>query len=193
MTALDESVLDMDMDRESPERTAPSRWVRQATFREKMRGYHPQDVDAFLDQVAFAFDELEARLTDAEERAARATGDVAVVVADDDTVRRTLTLAQRTAELAIAEAERQAAVLVDAAQAEAEALVRQAEAEAAEIKAREQGALEAELARLEAARTEATADLDRIESRRRRERERLTAILTELAAVVEERLRPEDE
>ncbi|HZQ27934.1 MAG TPA: DivIVA domain-containing protein [Acidimicrobiales bacterium] len=202
MTTLDDALFDIDdLDdqpapgpapappvEESPARTAPSRWVREAVFREKLRGYHPADVDAFLDQVAFAFDELEARLADAEDRAVKAAGDAAVVVADDDTVRRTLTLAQRTAELAIAEAERQAATLVESAQAEAERLVRHAEAEAAEVRERERSKLEAELTHLESARAIAAEDLDALDARRRREHARLTAILTEVAAVVESQL-----
>lgn len=173
---------------ESPARVAPSRWVREAVFREKLRGYHPGDVDAFLDQVAFAFDELESRLRDAEERGARAAGEAAVAVADDETVRRTLTLAQRTAELAIAEAERQAAELVEQARAECSALVAEAEAEASAVRERERSKLVAELTHLESARVVAAEDLDALEQRRRREHERLTAVLRELAEVVEQRL-----
>ena len=173
---------------ESPARVAPSRWVREAVFREKLRGYHPADVDAFLDQVSFAFDELEARLRDAEERIAKARGETAVVVADDETVRRTLTLAQRTAELAIQEAERQAAELVAAAKAETEAMVREAEERAAAIRERERSKLVAELTHLESARAVAAEDLDELELRRRAEHARLSEVLSQLAELVEQRL-----
>jgi DivIVA domain-containing protein len=206
VTTLDDSLLDFDpapapaggapeaaaadaaAPAEPPVRLAPSRWVREATFREKLRGYHPADVDGFLDQVAFAFDELESRLRDAQERIGRAAGEAAVAVADDETVRRTLTLAQRTAELAITEAERQAAALVESARAEAEALVAEAEAEAAAVRERERSKLVAELTHLESARAIAAEDLDELEGRRRREHQRLTAILSELAELVEQRL-----
>lgn len=173
---------------EPPVRLAPSRWVREATFREKLRGYHPADVDGFLDQVAFAFDELESRLRDAQERIGRAAGEAAVAVADDETVRRTLTLAQRTAELAITEAERQAAAMVESARAEAEALVAEAEAAAAAVRERERSKLVAELTHLESARAIAAEDLDALEGRRRSEHQRLTAILSDLAQLVEQRL-----
>jgi cell division initiation protein len=173
---------------ESPARVAPSRWVREVVFREKVRGYRQGDVDAFLDQVAFAFDELEARLRDAEERASRAAGEIAVAVADDDTVRRTLTLAQRTAELAIAEAERQAAEMVERARIESEMLVHAAEAESAAIRDRERSQLVAEIAHLESARSAAAEDLESLETRRAQEHERLTRVLEELAHVVERRL-----
>jgi cell division initiation protein len=193
VTTLDDAVIDLDEpmppDRSvRSDRSEPSRWVREATFREKLRGYHQSDVDSFLDQVAFAFDELEARLRDAEERAARATGEAAVVVADDETVRRTLTLAQRTAELAIEEAERQAEAMVERARAEADALVREAEEQAAEIRERERGKLTAELTHLDSARAVAAEDLDELELRRRKEHERLTSILRHLSEVVQDRL-----
>jgi DivIVA domain-containing protein len=207
VTTLDDSMIDLDFEdaagraeggpvvadgaepmEESAARVEPSRWVREAVFREKLRGYHPTDVDAFLDQVAFAFDELEARLRDAEERASKAVGEVAVTVADDETVRRTLTLAQRTAELAITEAERQAADLLERARAESESLVRQAEAEAAAVRDRERSKLLAELNHLESARAIAAEDLDTLEHRRRAEHERLVAILRDIQTVVEERL-----
>lgn len=215
MTTLDESMIDLDDEptpvrsrearegrgprgqreplvfddiEESPTRVAPSRWVRETVFREKLRGYHPGDVDAFLDQVAFAFDELEARLRDAEERAAKAAGETAVAVADDEMVRRTLTLAQRTAELAIAEAERQAAELVERARGESEGMIAAAEAETAAIRERERSKLVAELTHLESARAVAAEDLDELAARRRREHDRLSAVLRELADVVEKRL-----
>jgi len=38
-------------------------------FRERLRGYHPDDVDDFLEQVALAVSELRERLTEAEARA----------------------------------------------------------------------------------------------------------------------------
>jgi DivIVA domain-containing protein len=199
VTAIDDSMLDLDEAAQAPEpepqpapeppaRVAPSRWVREATFREKLRGYAQSDVDSFLDQVAFAFDDLEARLRDAQERARRAAGEAAVTVADDETVRRTLTLAQRTAELAIAEAERQAAELVERARAEADALVREAEAESNAIRERERAKLLAELTHLESARAVAAEDLDTLEFRRKEEHERLTRVLADLAALVEQRL-----
>jgi cell division initiation protein len=179
---------DPEVVEESSARTAPSRWVREAVFREKLRGYHPGDVDSFLDQVAFAFDELQSRLRDAEERVSRAAGEAAVAVADDETVRRTLTLAQRTAELAIAEAERQASELMERARAACEAMVAEAEEEAAAIRERERSKLVAELTHLESARAVAAEDLDELESRRHREHERLTKVLRELSDLVEQRL-----
>jgi DivIVA domain-containing protein len=208
VTTLDDSMIDIEAEsedrseapprerpplvfddiEESPTRVAPSRWVRETVFREKLRGYHPSDVDAFLDQVAFAFDELESRLRDAEERAAKAAGETAVAVADDEMVRRTLTLAQRTAELAIAEAERQAAELVERARGESEGMIAEAVAESAAIRERERSKLVAELTHLESARAVAAEDLDELAARRRREHDRLSAVLRELHDVVEQRL-----
>jgi DivIVA domain-containing protein len=50
-----------------------SKTFRDVQFREKMRGgYHPEDVDEFLEQAAAAAAELQQRLRGAEERAMRA-------------------------------------------------------------------------------------------------------------------------
>ena len=43
--------------------------LRSATFRDKLRGYHPDDVDEFLESVARGLEVLLARLRDASERA----------------------------------------------------------------------------------------------------------------------------
>ena len=46
--------------------------LRDVQFREKMRGgYHPEDVDEFLEQAAVGIEEMQDRLRDATERAER--------------------------------------------------------------------------------------------------------------------------
>ena len=42
--------------------------LREVEFREKMRGYHPEDVDHFLEQVAAGIEVLQDRLRQAETR-----------------------------------------------------------------------------------------------------------------------------
>ncbi|MDQ1442104.1 MAG: cell division initiation protein, partial [Acidimicrobiaceae bacterium] len=46
--------------------------LREVEFREKMRGYHPEDVDQFLERVAAGIEVLQDRLRQAIERAQRA-------------------------------------------------------------------------------------------------------------------------
>lgn len=89
------------------------------TFREQWRGYNPEEVDEFLERVALAVGELQDRLREVSERAGSAESKL-LERTDQDEVRRTLVLAQRTA-----------AQAVDEARAEAERLVSDAEAAAA--------------------------------------------------------------
>ena len=46
--------------------------LREVEFREKLRGYHPEDVDQFLEQVAVGLEGMQDRLRQAVERAQRA-------------------------------------------------------------------------------------------------------------------------
>jgi len=99
--------------------------LREVEFREKLRGYHPDDVDDFLEEVATAVDELLARLRKAE--AGGGTGALQTQAPEggaitEETLRRTLLLAQRTADLAIADAQESARRIVDDAQHEAQSL-----------------------------------------------------------------------
>ncbi|MFN0025638.1 MAG: DivIVA domain-containing protein [Acidimicrobiales bacterium] len=95
-------------------------------FRAVFRGYDPEEVDDFLERVAVAFSQLHERLRDATEqlesanaRTVRAEARARDSSEGDDTLRRTLVLAQRTADAAIKEAEESAAAIVSAAEAQA--------------------------------------------------------------------------
>lgn len=80
--------------------------IRKIEFREGWRGYNQVDVDVFLEEVAAGVDELQAALAEAKARAERAESRIAapgVTPETDETVRRTLTLAQRAADLVVGE------------------------------------------------------------------------------------------
>ena len=102
--------------------------IRTVEFRERLRGYNQDDVDQFLERMAAGVEILQQRLRDASERAARA--EERPHEDGDDSLRRTLALAQRTADLAVEEAREQAARLVESAQGEAHAVVSAAQGEA---------------------------------------------------------------
>jgi DivIVA domain-containing protein len=101
--------------------------LREVEFREKMRGYHPEDVDQFLERVAAAWEVLQDRLRQALERAQRAEQAATEAGGNDDSLRRTLLLAQRTADLAVQEGREQAARIVAGAEQQAQSLVGDAE------------------------------------------------------------------
>ena len=101
---------------------------RDVQFREKARGgYHPEDVDEFLEQAALGAEVLLERLRDATERADRAEKTATEASATDDALKRMLLMGQRTVDEAVKEAREEADQLLAAARAQAGALVADAE------------------------------------------------------------------
>jgi DivIVA domain-containing protein len=134
--------------------------LREVEFREKMRGYHPEDVDHFLEEVAAGLEVLQERLRQAVERAQRAEAAAAEAGGTDETLRRTLVLAQRTADLAVQEAREQAARILAGAEQQAQAVL--GEAEERGRRTLEDAVTESrvELTRLESARAQSQQDVD---------------------------------
>lgn len=138
-----------------------ARTIREVEFREKIRGYNPDDVDDFLEQVAVAFEAMEDRLRSApnepsaaqspapaqvETREARSGTSIvstpvdrsrgvpaAASEFDSDTIQRTLLLAQKTADVTVKAAEEQAEITVGEAKAKADVMINQAMHRAREI------------------------------------------------------------
>jgi len=101
---------------------------RDVQFREKLRGgYHPEDVDEFLEQAAQSAEELLARLKSATERAERAERALEEASSSDETLKRVLVMAQRTADQAVREAREEAERLLAEARVQAQAIVADAE------------------------------------------------------------------
>ena len=103
--------------------------LKDVDFREKkFGGYDPDEVDDFLERVGVAIGQLQLRLREMTQRAEAAEARLAeqpaatpaVASEVDDTLRRTLLLAQRTADAAVAEAQEDAQRIVATAQEEAE-------------------------------------------------------------------------
>ncbi len=117
--------------------------IRKVEFREGWRGYNQVDVDVFLEEVAAGVDELHTTLAEVKARAERAESRVAapgVTPETDETVRRTLTLAQRAADLVVGESKAVAERIVADANVQAARL----QAEAAATAAAASAALQAE-------------------------------------------------
>jgi len=101
---------------------------RDVQFREKLRGgYHPEDVDEFLEQAALGVEALLDSLRQANERAQRAEQTASEATATDDTLRRMLLMAQRTADQAVKEARQEAEELVSSARAQADSILAEAD------------------------------------------------------------------
>ena len=103
-------------------------------FRKKGRGYDSEQVDDLIARVRSTLGDLEARLADATARAEAAEARAADAEArsrtsseSDETIQRTLLLAQRTADAAVQEAEETAAKKVADAELEAKRLIEEAD------------------------------------------------------------------
>jgi DivIVA domain-containing protein len=162
--------------------------IRQVEFREKLRGYHQDDVDEFLERVAAGLEIVQERLRQATERAVRAEQAVGERREDDDSLRRTLVLAQRTADLAMKEAKEQAARLLQEAESEAATITAEAEAEARRLTDEAQTQAREEVRQLTEARDQLREEVDRLVGYLDEQRSRAKAVLTEAARNLDEAL-----
>lgn len=137
--------------------------LREVEFREKMRGYHPEDVDHFLEQVAAGLEVMQDRLRQAVERAQRAEAAASEAGGSDETLRKTLVLAQRTADMAVQEAREQAARILAGAEQQAQALLAEAEEHGRRAHEDAVNEVRAELARLEAAKEQSQQEVEALE------------------------------
>jgi cell division initiation protein len=161
--------------------------VREVEFREKkIGGYHPEDVDQFLEQLATGIDALQDRLRQTTERAVHAEELAAASGESDDALRRTLVLAQRTADLAVQEARAQAAQIVEAAETEARGIVEGAQQQATTIATDAQRQLREDIEVLEAARAQLLREVSELEQWIEEHRAALGASLTEALRHVEQ-------
>lgn len=156
--------------------------IREIEFREKLRGYNQDDVDEFLERVAAGVEILQERLREATERAVRAEQQAREVFDGDDSLRRTLGLAQRTADLAVQEARDHAARIVEAAEAHGLELAEEAREKARRLADEAQSQIWADVGRLEAAREQLRQDVVKLATYLETERDRIEASLLEAAA-----------
>ncbi len=173
-----------------------ARVLREVEFNSSLRGYNTDEVDEFLEQVADAVERLHEELkglrerADAAEQGAKERTDTSD---DDDSIRRTLVLAQRTADMAIREAKEEATQLVDRARSEAETMVSDARDSAQRISSEAERRLKDEVARLSGNREGLQKEIDTLVSLLGAERERLTETLTAALKYVERSLSPSPE
>jgi cell division initiation protein len=149
------------------------RILREVEFRDRLRGYDTDEVDEYLEKVAVAVDELVAELGAVRDKLVRhsETG------VDDDSLRRVLVLAQRTADLAVREAREEAAALIEDARLEATALTAEAREEAGRMRADAEGDARAQIGALEARRVELNRQVEELERTAAVERSRLSEAL----------------
>ncbi|MDP1819537.1 MAG: DivIVA domain-containing protein [Acidimicrobiales bacterium] len=180
-------------------------------FREAKRGgYNTQDVDEFLERLAVGLERQEAQVREARQRVAAAEARAADAERRaeeagrhggsseaDETLKRTLVLAQRTADAAIREAEERAARTVATAEDEAARLLAEAhdsaeraytEAEEETRRAQDEARRRvlAELQELEEARDHLRADVEVLERHIDEQRDRLRLAVREMQALIDD-------
>jgi len=167
--------------------------LRDVEFREKLRGYHPDDVDDFLEAAAVALEGVLGRLQTAERIAAAVGDDAPAAVAEaqpaevflpppdvsDDTLKRTLLLAQRTADAAVADAEESARKVLEAATSEANRIMAEAEAKVATATREARARTESAVADLEQRKIGLEREVAALQSWATQQRDRLRDVLAD--------------
>ena len=108
----------------------------------------------------------------------------------DETLQRTLLLAQKFVDETKADAEARAAKLVAEAEAHARSVRANAESNVAQITADSERKLREEVARLEGIRVQLTGDMESMARHLESERQRLRAALTEVIKWVDDNVQP---
>jgi cell division septum initiation protein DivIVA len=126
------------------------RLLTEVEIPEAWRGYNREAVDELLERAAAALGDLQGRLQEATERASAAERRL-LERTDEDELRRTLVLAQRTAAAAVEEAKAEAERVVAEAEQQARQISIEAEARVANLesdRAERRTALEADVSAL---------------------------------------------
>jgi cell division initiation protein len=189
--------------------------LRTVEFRLGLKGYNVDEVDEYLDKAAQESEalqehvrQLNERLRQASERIAQlerekraapvaAEGDEASAAAaadaaalSDETLQRTLLLAQKFVDQTKRESEAEAATVIAQAEETARGAIAAAEATAAQLQAETHQALREEVTRLEATRTELATDVESMARHLESERNRLHGALSEILKWVDENVQP---
>ncbi len=189
--------------------------LRTVEFRLGLKGYNVDEVDEYLDKAAQEAEglqehvrQLNDRLRQASERIAQLERDkreapaaaerdegAAAAAADaaalsDETLQRTLLLAQKFVDQTKRESEAEAAALIAQAEETARAAIATAEATAAQLQVESQQKLREEVTRLEATRTDLAADVESMARHLESERNRLRSALSEILKWVDENVQP---
>ena len=168
--------------------------LRTVEFRETLKGYHRDDVDEYLEKAAVEAEGLQEQLRQSNERLRKAAETIAQLetelaakpeapapppapaepVIADDTLQRTLVLAQKFVDETKADAEAQAA-----------RVMAEAESEARKLQVDSEQRLREEIARLESNRSQLNLEVDTMSRQLASERERLRSALAEMLSWVD--------
>ena len=140
-----------------------SQALRDIEIKEVRRGYDCDAVDDLLEQAAATIDALERRIAMAEQHARDSEAQGSNARASEDMLQRTLLLAQRAAEDAVAEATATATAITSAADSQARATILEATSTAQREANAQRLALETEVRDLTSRRSALSSDVDALE------------------------------
>jgi DivIVA domain-containing protein len=179
--------------------------LRTVEFRETLKGYHRDDVDEYLEKAAVEAEGLQEQLRQSGERLRQAAERISQLetaleqqpapqpveaVVADDTLQRTLLLAQRFVDETKADAEAQASLVVAEADAKARQVTEQAQAQATQIASESEHRLREEINRLEDSRTRLSHEVETMTRHLESERNRLRNALGDILRWVDQNVQP---
>lgn len=147
--------------------------LRDVEIKEVRRGYDCDAVDTILERAAATIEALQEQLRLAEQHARDVEVTGSAARQDEDVLQRTLLLATKAADEAVAEANAKARQITEAAEAQARATVEEATATAQREANAQRVALEAEVGSLSARRAALSSDVDALERFEAEYRDRL--------------------
>jgi cell division initiation protein len=160
------------------------RELRDIEIHSEIRGYSRDEVNDLLERAAASIDAANQRVTQLQERLTSAQGESGRTRETEDILHRTLLLAQRAADEAVADATAKSRQMLDEAEMSSRRLVADAEAEARRRGESERRRLEQEIVELAGRRDTLLADVEAMTRFEAEYRERLVrALETDLSAL----------
>ena len=139
------------------------RELRDIDIRERLGGYNKDDVDDLLERAAARIEALEGQLRSAQTQVDASAADTGKTRETEDMLHRTLLLAQRAADEAVAEAQTKARQILDDAESKSRSMLNEAESNARRQADTERRRLETEVLDFGAKRDALVADVDALE------------------------------
>jgi DivIVA domain-containing protein len=185
--------------------------LRTVEFRLGLKGYNVDEVDEYLEKAAVEAETVLEQLRTSTERLRQANERIgqlevelqrsagerpaplepsAAPAVTDDTLQRTLVLAQKFVDQTKREAEAEASDIVGKAEERARSILAQAEDRARQITTESEQRLRDEVARLEGTRTRLAGDVEAMTRHLEEQRTRIRASLTEALKWIDERVQP---
>jgi DivIVA domain-containing protein len=181
--------------------------LRTVEFRETLKGYHRDDVDEYLEKAAVEAEGLQEQLRQSGDRLRQAAERISQLEAaleqqpapapqrveaavPDDTLQRTLVLAQKFVDETKADSEARAAQLIAEADAKARQITEAAQSQAIKVAEESEQRLREEISRLEDSRGRLTHEVDTMSRHLESERNRLRTALGDILRWVDQNVQP---